>query len=140
MSSTFDLHTMFVICSSLSVASGLCMVLVQLTGRLYPGFGFWTIGVLGQAAAFTLYAHAQDLPPLMGSMVGNLFYTLYPMFMSRGLRVFAGRRTHALPIALGLLYTLGTTYYFSAVYLSPNWRVACGQVVVIPFLDRKSVV
>jgi PAS domain S-box-containing protein len=139
MSPHFDLHTMFVICSSLSVASCICMVMVQLTGRLYPGFGNWTIAVLGQAVGFTLYAYSQDLPPLVGSMVGNLFYTLYPMFTSRGFRAFAGRRTQAAPIALCLLYTLGTTYYFSVVHLSPNWRVACGQLVVMPFFIESAI-
>lgn len=139
MSSNLDLHTMFVICSSLSVASGICMVLIQLTGRPYPGFGYWTIGVWGQAVAFTLYAYSQELPQFVGSIGGNILYTLYPMFMSRGLRVFAGRRTYALPVALGLIYTLCATYYFSVVHLSPNWRVAFGQVVVIPFFIESAI-
>jgi PAS domain S-box-containing protein len=95
--------------------------------------------VLGQAVAFTLYAYAQDLPPLAGPMVGNLLYTLYPMFTSRGLRVFAGRRTYALPIVLGLLYTFCTTYYFSVLHQSPNWRVACGQLVVMPFFIESAL-
>ena len=133
MSIHFDLHTMFVICSSLSVASGICMVLVQLTGRLYPGFRYWTIGVLGQGVAFTLFAYSQDLPPLVGSVLGNLFYTIYPMFYSRGLRVFAGRRAPMTPIFLAFAYDLVTTYYFSGVHLSLNWRVATGQVVIMPF-------
>jgi PAS domain S-box-containing protein len=133
MSIHFDLHTMFVICSSLSVVSGICMVLVQLTGRLYPGFRYWTIGVLGQGAAFTLFAYSQDLPPLVGAVVGNLFYTLYPMFYSRGLRAFAGRAAPVLPLILALIYDLATSYYFSGIHLSVNWRVAAGQLVIMPF-------
>ena len=133
MSIHFDLHTMFVICSSLSVVSGICMVLVQLTGRLYPGFRYFTIGVLGQGIAFTLFAYSQDLPPLVGSVVGNLFYTFYPMFYSRGLRVFAGRSAPILPVVLAFAYDLVSTYYFSGVHLSLNWRVASGQVIIMPF-------
>jgi PAS domain S-box-containing protein len=140
MSTHLDLHTMFVICSSLTVTSGICMVLVQLTGQLYPGFRYWTIGVLGQGVAFTMFAYSHSLPPLLGSIVGNLCYTLYPMFYSHGLRIFAGRKAYVLPLILAFAYDLGTTYYFSAVHLNLNWRVASGQLVIMPFFIDSAVV
>jgi PAS domain S-box-containing protein len=124
---------MFVICSSLSVASGICLALVQLTGQPYPGFRYWTIGVLGQGIGFTLFAYARMLPPLIPSVAGNLLYSLYPMFYSRGLRVFAGRKAPVFPLVLASVYDLFATYYFSAVHTSLNWRVASGQLVIMPF-------
>ncbi len=133
MSAHFDLHTMFMVCSTLTIASGFCMVLVQLTGRPYPGFRHWTVGVLAQGVAYTLFAYAHALPHLVSTVVGNLFFILYSMLYSRGTRVFAGRAAPRLPMILGLFYAFSVTYYFSAVSPNLKLRVAAGALCFLPF-------
>ena len=133
MTNPFELHTMFMVCSSLTVVAGLCMVLVQLTGQPYPGFRFWTIGVVCQGLAYSSFAYSKGLPPVLVAVGGNLFFSLHSMLYSRGLRVFAGRAPPVFPLVAALCYVAGVTYYFSAIHPSMTWRVAFLSLSTLPF-------
>ena len=129
----FDVPTMLVVCSSLTIVSGLSMVLVQFSGKLYPGFKFWTIGVLGQAAVFTLFVKASVLPPVAFALLANALYTLYPTTWNLGVRAFASRRTRILPVVAVFLYEAAATVLLSRADVPTRWRVAASQLGVLPF-------
>jgi PAS domain S-box-containing protein len=107
--------------------------LVQIAAKPYPGFMYWTIGCVGQSAAFTLSAYAPFFPPLLVSVGANICYALFPLLLGQGLRAFAGRPVLKIPVLLALAWVAGVAYYLKVINPHLLWRVLLLMLTLLPF-------
>jgi PAS domain S-box-containing protein len=129
----FDMPTVFMVCSALTVVLSLGMWIVLIASKPYPGFLHWTIGCMGLAIAFTLFAYPNLFPAPLVMVGGNLCFALFGMLYGRGLRAFAGRPALNLPAILGLVVVAVVAYYLSIVQPSMLWRVVVLTLLLLPF-------
>ena len=133
MDSHLDMISVFLVCSALMGVLSCCMVMVQVSGKPYPGFLHWTIACMGQCIAFTLSAYSPLLPPLLVTVGSNICFALLPMLYGRGLRAFAGHRVSYLPVGLGLAWVVALVYYLSAVQPHRLTRILLLMATILPF-------
>ncbi len=130
----FDTHTMMAVCSLVLAMVGMTLLLVQWTGGLYPGFPFFTAGILCQAIVFTLFSYARAFPPDVFALTSSFIYALFPIFCNSGIRTFAGLGRSIVPLLAVFAYETVLFAVFRSVEPALKWRVIAAQLPLFPFL------
>jgi PAS domain S-box-containing protein len=136
MQKLLDLQTVQVVCCVANLALFLGLWLVKVSNRTYPGFRQWVAASAGIAVSTGLLVY-QGLQPMRPIVVLiNLSFFCYPLFLSRGFRLFAGLSPKNWIAHLVLLLVGSAAAYFTYVRPDSSIRVfALSLLLVFLFAD-----
>ena len=127
-----DMRTMLQVGALTCLTLAVVMVYYSVARKTYPGFHYWTFGIVSSGAGAVLVSLRNFIPDFWSIIVGNLLIVVMPMLLAHGLSVFLGRGLKILRavnftlVALFLLLFLWNTYGSPSLYA----RVVCVSMIM----------
>lgn len=119
-----DIKTLLVIGIAIVLTAFLAMLVVLRTGKTYPGFGWWSVGLACEVLGIGFYFLRPHVPSWISGLLTSGLFIASLVFISRGMLVFRERK-FSFRLEVGLLLSYLVLYgFFSVVYADANARIA----------------
>lgn len=129
MSGFYDIRTLSFVSGIVAMTLAGCMLFVNATRKVYPGFVWWTVASLLNGIGFICLSLRGILPDFLTILIANSLIIVFFVMVARGLIEFAGGVQKIwLDVAPVVIITI-TFLYFT--YFSPN---VSARIVIISLL------
>jgi len=122
-----DMRTVLLLGALLSLTMAVIMIYYSAARNTYPGFHYWTAGIVCVGLGSALITVRGALPDFLTIIVANTLIGIMPFLLVRGLDAFSGRKWCYRKVDAGIL-VLFLICYFHATYGSPDVAV---RVIVL---------
>lgn len=114
-----DMRTMLQVGAMACLILAVVMVYYSLARKTYPGFHYWTLGIVSVSIGAVLISMRGVLPDFITIIVGNFLIVLMPFTLAFGLSEFFSTKWKWMPSYVFILFLFSLLYLW-LTYGSPN--------------------
>ncbi|WP_432735962.1 diguanylate cyclase domain-containing protein [Maridesulfovibrio sp. FT414] len=136
-----DMRTILQVGALVCLTLAAVMVYYSLRRKTYPGFHYWTVGIVSIGIGAALVSMRNVLPGSVSIIIGNMLIVAMPLTLIRGLSTFTGI-TWKLKTADLMIFLLFALLYLYWTYISPNIiaRIICLSMTLAFFYGEATYI